>query len=125
MDDKAELYNAYYYKLLVWVAMGLNVVIALYTAYLTFQRVPAMKPILDDLNTTMPTLTTIVIEARLLVFALPVVGVMLAAAALVAERRVVLSASWAFVVLSLAGVVLMWYAIDLTMYSLIKSLTGP
>ena len=124
MDDRTIDSDGYYFNLLAGVGLALNVIASMYVGFLAFHRIPSHKSIFDDFDSTLPAITSLVVTMRAPLFGIPVLGALLAIAALAARRRGVLTACWVAFVLSFGAMMLMHYAIDLPMTNLIDSITG-
>ncbi|HPF37919.1 MAG TPA: hypothetical protein P5081_24850 [Phycisphaerae bacterium] len=124
MDDRAVDRDGYYFNLLAGVGLALNVIASMYVGFLAFHRIPSHKVVFDDFDSTLPAITSIVVLMRAPLFGIPVLGVLLAIAALAVRRRGVLTASWVAFVLSFGAMMLMHYAIDLPMCELYDRIGG-
>ncbi|HRX87682.1 MAG TPA: hypothetical protein P5572_21865, partial [Phycisphaerae bacterium] len=112
------------YRLTAGIAAGLALLLTLHTCHLALVRIPAIRDVLADFDTTLPPLTVGLFHFPWLPAATALVALAATAAALFCTRRLLLVTAWILLLLSMAVTLVAQYALTAPLYRLIQSLTG-
>ena len=124
MLDNQTQKDVFVYRLVGGIGLALSTILAAWAVHLTFSRIPAMREILVEFDMTLPAATRLAFRVPWLPVAVCSLSVVLGLLAVFSMRRVAIASCWITVLLSLGALALFEYAIGLSFYRLINSMTG-